>query len=1115
MKYLLRLVLILILVLPLVVRGQYVNEVRVWEDTLILPTYVMNPNDVNPEFFKNDSYQGASRVIYPYPLMDNFTNKKIMGTYKGLFLENEYIKLCILPELGGKLFYATDKTNNYEIFYRQHVIKPAHIGMLGAWISGGIEWCVFHHHRASTMLPMEYNLSENPDGSKTIWIGETEPRQRMRWVIGVTLHPGKSLIDVNARLINSTESAHSMLYWANVATHVNENYQIFFPPSTQYAVFHAKNSFSHWPVTVGTYNGFEYYKGNVDASWWKNHPNPVSFFAFNLKEGFLAGYDFEKDAGTLHVANPHIVAGAKLWEWGPGPEGSFWDTKVLTDSDGPYAELMTGAFSDNQPDYSWIKPYEVREFRQYWYPIRQIKGVKNANTEACLNLELANKKVIIALNTTSSYSGSMVELRSEDNAIYSAKINIDPSRPFYHELSQPEGVVETDLKLTLLTSDGRELISYQPKPKKFDPGLPEEVKPSVAPKEIATTEELYLTGLRLKQFHNAQVNALEYFEEALKRDPLDIRSNIQMGLDRKQKGLYGDAANYFRKALVRLTRDYTRPYDCEAMYNLGLVLFAMEKYDDAYDTLYRAAWDFAYRSAAYLQLARISCIKNNYARAREELSESLKTNTTSTSTLNLMTSVLRMLGNNKEVTETALRVRNIDPLDSRSRYELFLNHQLMNNPAQSDENLTELKRLLLANPESYLELAVDYMNSGFNNDAEKILNLAAASGNPRLSNYPTINYYLGYLRMKAGDRQKAGEYYSKAESLSTDFCFPFRLETIRILDNAIRTQPNPAKAHYYLGNILYDRQPWNALAEWEKSVSLDKGLSIAWRNLGWGSYYARNDIPKSIQYYETAIQTDKTQPKYYYELDLIYEENNSPLADRLKLLTENHDHVVKRESSLSREIWVLLLNDQFDKAIEYLKKYDFHAQEGTRNLHDVHVDAYLLKGLASLRENKNDEALENFKIAEQYPENQQIGMDPDYFRLAQIYFLTGLALEKTGNKKLAKEYFTRSANLKLPSAWHIYYSGLAMRKLGRETEAENIFEKLRSMGEEGVSQSRVTDYFAKFGNMGSENKRISNGYLCLGLYHLANNKASDAENNFRNSMDHDLSNIWAREFLKK
>ena len=155
-------------------------QVKISEQEWVIPTYTVYPPDKNPMFFKGESYQGASKIIYPYRLNDMISDEKTDKALKTVILENEYIKVCITPEIGGKIYYATDKTDNYNFIYKNDVVKPSNIGMLGAWVSGGIEWCVLHHHRASTFLPVDYSTSENKDGSKTIWIGETEPRHRMR-----------------------------------------------------------------------------------------------------------------------------------------------------------------------------------------------------------------------------------------------------------------------------------------------------------------------------------------------------------------------------------------------------------------------------------------------------------------------------------------------------------------------------------------------------------------------------------------------------------------------------------------------------------------------------------------------------------------------------------------------------------------------------------------------------------------------------------------------------------------------------------------------------------------------------------------------------------------------
>ena len=214
---------------------------RVWEEPLVLPTYDVNPPDPNPRFYAGRAYQGAQGRVYPYAMIDDLTDKRVEKTYRAVYLENEYIKVCVLPELGGRVLSAVDKTNNYDFFYRQTVIKPALIGMIGAWIAGGIEWNFPHHHRPTVFMPIDYAIENHADGSATAWVGEMEIRHRMRWVVGLTLYPGKSYLEATLKPINRTPFIQSFLFFANAGTHANENYQVFFPPDTQYVMYHGKN----------------------------------------------------------------------------------------------------------------------------------------------------------------------------------------------------------------------------------------------------------------------------------------------------------------------------------------------------------------------------------------------------------------------------------------------------------------------------------------------------------------------------------------------------------------------------------------------------------------------------------------------------------------------------------------------------------------------------------------------------------------------------------------------------------------------------------------------------------------------------------------------------------
>lgn len=1083
------------------------STVKVWEESLTLPTYKIDPPDKNPIFYVPNAYQGAKKVIYPYPLMDNLSNTQTNETYTALYLENEYLKVCVLPEIGGRLFYATDKTNGYEMFYRQHVIKPANIGMNGAWISGGIEWCVFHHHRASSYLPVDYRLTENEDGSKTIWIGELEPRHRMQWTIGISLHPGSAAMQVEVNMYNGTPATNSILYWANVATHANEDYQVIFPPSVNTGVYHAKNSFVNWPVSSTIYDNKPYYRDGVDLSWWKNHPQPISIFAHNLQEDFMGGYDYGEKAGTVHFGNHHIIKGAKLWEWGPGDYGSMWDTEILTDTDGPYAELMVGAFSDNQPDYSWIQPYEFKSFKQYWYPVQEIHGFKNANLEGAVNLEKDGKAVFFGFSPVKEINNATITLSGNGKELFQEQISVAPGNPFVHRIQLTEVVQEEDLEIAVSDQEGHELISYQPQIVNLDQELPPTVETPKSPEEIESTEELFFTGLRIRQFHNPSLNPEDYFKEVLKRDPLHSKANLIMGDIALEHGKYKQAANYYRTSLRRPTANYTRPRDAEALFKLGVVLKELGLYQDAKDTLYRASWDHGWHGAAYFQLAELSAYQQQYREALEQVNSALVNNSNNLEALGLKSAILRHLKRPQEAMMTAKAALEIDPLNSLASNELYLAAVACaaNNVAELMKNRDQILRDF---HENYLELISNYIKAGLWQEALSLTNLATTSENDSLRSYPIIHYYQAYIDNEIGNIQTIQADLNNAAQLSTDYCFPFRFETIPVLEFALEMNPQDAKAWYYLGNILYDHQPERAIEAWQKSIEIDPSLAIAYRNLGWGYRRHMGDNKKAIELYERAISLNSTDPKYYYELDLLYEKENISPARRLELLNSNHEVVKNRDDVLIREIELLLLNKNYDTALKYLEENVFQRQEGEVSLHDLHVDAHLLKGLEFLKKRQVEQALKYFQKADHYPENHKIGRRNNYDRDAQIFYLTGKALMEAGKKSSAKASFEKAAHMEVGNSAMLYYQAKSLEALGDKSEAQNTFRKLGYLGDQMLKNLNQSDFFAKFGEQNTVRENKANAHYLQGLARLGLGKVNEAEELFRSSASMNNSEIW-------
>ncbi len=1083
-----------------------IAQVKMHEEEWTIPTYPVAPPDKNPMFFKGESYQGASRYIYPYAMNDVISNEETNKQWKTLILENEYIKLCVIPDIGGKLYYGTDKTDGYNFIYKNDAVKPSNIGMLGAWVSGGIEWCVIHHHRASTMLPVDYDLKENSDGSKTIRIGETELRHRMRWTIGITVYPGKSYYSADVRILNSTPFTNTFLYWANVAAHTDKDYQVIFPPSISVATYHAKNSFTNWPVSTEIYNGYDFTRG-VDLSWWINSVSQDSYFAYDMKEDFMGGYDHGKEAGTVEIGDHNIVKGAKLWEWGSGPQGQATEAR-LTDNAGPYVEIMTGAFSDNQPDYSWIRPYEVKTFRQYWYPVRDIQGFKYANLNGAVNIEKReNNNVFLGYYSTQKISKAKIILRKNGVTVFEKTTEISPEKAFTATIRLDGQFNNTDLSTEMKNTENNEvLVSYTPVENKPAGKLPETVKRPPLPKDIATVEELYLEGSRILQFYNPTLNAMDYFEEALTRDPSDIRTNTAVGNIYLKNGDYKTARTYFCRAIKRLTKDYTRPSNCEPLYLEGLTLKALGMYDEAIDTLYRATWDYAWHSAAYLELSRISCLQANFEKAMGQVSESLSTNFKNNSAIDLKASVQRRLGNIEGAITTLKDIIQNDPLDFRAANESYLLAVASGNTDLSEKIVTDLNRKMRDFDQNYLELAVGYLNDGQAVEAEDVLNRFKGENQ-------MISYYLGYIQDMKGNRDEAEKFFKKASSQPVDYGFPFRLESVKVLELASEYNPDDAKPFYYLGNLLYDKQPQKAIENWEKAVKCDPSQAIAWRNLGWGYYQHSHDIQKSINAYERALALKKDDPVYYAELDPLYEMNNTPIDIRLKLFDGADDVVKKRDDSFVREIIVLNLAGIYEKAVEELTNSNFHFREGSSRVRDITVDAHLLYGKNFLSEKKYSQAIEQFLSLRGASENSGSDFNDDP-RSPQINYYIGLAYEAMGQKAKARSFFEKSSKQEVRYTSYIkYYQGMSNLKLGKKDLAEKIFGSLIDEGDRLIKQGSVTDFFAKFGEREAENVRLSNAYQIKGLGYKGLGDTKAATENLKKAVDLSASNLWANAEL--
>jgi tetratricopeptide (TPR) repeat protein len=1072
------------------------SSVKVYEEKITIPTYLLGEPDPNPQFYFGGQSQGAQHRIYPYPAYDNLTTEKQAKTYTMVYLENEYVKIGILPEIGGKVFEAIDKTNGYDFIYHQHVIKPALISLLGAWISGGIEWDIPHHHRATSFLPMQYKIESNPDGSKTVWVGELELRDRMEWTVGLTLHPGKSYLQASFRIANRTPVPASMLSFSNVAVHVNDSYQVIYPPSTQFVTYHFKRDFTTWPIATTKFMGADYTAG-VDVSWYKNHSTASSMFAWNYTDDFMAGYDHGKNAGIMSIADHNVVPGKKFWTWGNGPSGLAED-HLLTDNDGPYIELMVGAYSDNQPDYSWLEPGETRQWNQYWYPFRDIDGVKNANLDAAVNLEVKANIATIGFFTTQARPAATVELKLTDQVLFEQKIAIGPGHPFTKQVTLPAGTDEHDLRASI-AADGRELVAYTPITLEKKP-LPADFVEPPPPADIKTNEELYLTGLRMEQFHSATGDPNLYWQEALRRDPGDIRVNTVLGIDAIKAGRYAEAEVYLRKALDRATASYTSPKDGEPFYYLGLTLKAEGKLDDAYTNLYKSTWSAAWRSPGYLAVAEIDSAKGDLTAALTHDEDALEANSASLRALSLKAALERHTGQHAEALATIAALQKIDPLDIQGIAEQWLATQSVASAATLQTTITE-------HPTAALEAAADYMDAGLYQDGSALLTHLVATAPDRSKVSPLAYYYLGYFANKMNQPAKAAEYYRLARTAPTDYGFPFQMEMIPVLNDAMRSDPTDARAPYYLGNLLFDWQPQQAQALWEKSASLGADFPVVYRNLalvynrqGNQREQARAALEKAVQYGGNA--------EVLSDLDKIYEEDGVSPAKRLAVI-QAHQSVVNRDEIIAREVNLDIFAGKPSAAIQLLKTRFFRAWEGggSFSLGDSWVNANLALGRQHMAAKNYTAALADFKAALELPTSLQEASGNITPRHAEVAYCIGNAYAAMGDTAAARRSWTEAAN-PAPAAAPTgpmrrgniggldpgvrveqaapFYQALAMEKLGQTDRATILFNQLIDAGSKTLSANPTS----------APRTQLADAHYLVGLGQLGLNNRDQARQEF-------------------
>lgn len=1024
--------------------------VKIWEEQVMIPTYEIGAADKNPMFLEKRVYQGSCGKVYPYPTTEKISPVKKDKAYQAVYLENQYIRVMVLPELGGRIQRAYDKTNDYDFVYYNQVIKPALVGLAGPWISGGIEFNWPQHHRPTTYMPVDHVIQENEDGSKTLFVHDVDQMYGTKGLTGFTLYPDKAYIEIRGQLYNRTATPQTFLWWANPAVAVNDQTQSIFPPDVHSVMDHGKRDVSRFPIATGVYYKHDYSEG-VDISRYKNIPVPTSYMAEKSDYDFVGGYDYGKEAGILHVADHHISPGKKQWTWGCGEFGKAWD-RNLTDEDGPYIELMTGVYTDNQPDFTWLKPFEEKTFKQYFMPYKQVGAVKNATIDAVLNLEIRENEIYVCVYGTGRHEHTQIVVTDQGKEIFRQETVISPNDIFKAEIPV-SAKRESDIKVQVL-AENRVLVEYQPK----DQGIPELAKPAEPakdPEEIMTNEELFLTGLHIEQYRHATYLPDPYYLEGLKRDPGDIRINNAYGSLLMRRGDFEQAEKYFRKALERLTWKNPNPYDSEPYYNLGLVLFYQKNYEEAFDAFYKATWSNEQQEMSFYYLACIAARREEYAAALEFVEKGLVKNAHNIKARGLKAVLLRKLGKEQEAMQWIAENLKLDAFDQVSRMEGYL---LSGEKAQIDE----MNRLMRNFHENYLMAARDYAEFGCYEEAVQMLEQCSAE-------QPMLYYYKGYYMHCMG--QSATEVYEKAENCSPLYCFPNKLEDIAVLEDAIAVCERSAKANYYLGCLYYDKLQFErAITLWEESERQDDTYPTLLRNLALAYYNKRNEAELAREKLQRAFALDITDARVFLELDQLYKKLNLDLRERLEQYETHLELIEERDDVLIEYITLLNSLGQHQRAYDTIMTHTFRPWEGAEGKVTTQYKAALCEmAKEKLAAEDYTSAGELLERALFYPENLGEGR-LEGTKDNHIYYYLGCVKEALGDAEAAKTCFEKASLGEDEPAGMMYYydqpadmilcKGLAQQKLGNQKAANACFYKLIDYGEKHIRDHMRIDYFA-------------------------------------------------------
>ncbi len=949
--------------------GSRPTAVRTWTAEVEIPTYPLGADDLNPHFF---ALEGT--IIYPYTAQDRFGHERVAQTYRAVFIENEYLRVMCLPEIGGRIQSVLDKVTGEEMFYRNHVIRPGHIALRGAWVSGGIEWNRGPQgHTVTSFSPVDVVPVQNPDGSAALLIGSTEQNFRTGWEVRLTLHPEIRALDERIRLFNPTDSFHPYYFWNNTA----------FPntPGTRFV----------YPMTLGTdHSGTEYFGWPIhqgrDLRWLRNYPEPTSVFGYEVEFDFFGAYDVDRDFGIVQVANHHELPGKKAWTWGESDAGLAAQA-VLTDSDGPYIEVQSGPLP-TQADFGLLAPGQEVSWQETWYPVNGLgQGYELATRDVAIERLDHPDGVELRIAATRPIPGAQIHIEPRGGVVEQRPLDLSPARTESVVVRTDPATAnpgEISLRIRIDRTDGGTLLEYSSPLR-----APQRQVPVARESPPPTAETAYRAGLELDKQGN-EPDARRRYAEALGHDAGHAPTLRALGGLEIEAGRFGEAVERLQQALDR------DPDDGMTWYLLGVARLRMDDLEGATAAGYATAQRAGSAALGYGLVGRARARLGDYAGATRAFTAGLSAGGSDWTRL-FEQILLSTYAAGDYAGAVALARQSIEAGSIR-----LVPHVIQAlGSEQSLRDFAHGAREWVGEPEfAFVELSLTMADLGMYRDAANVVEAALVATVEASERRALPFYYLSYYLDRLGDGGQAARWLREAAEASTDYVFPSRPEAIAVFDHALQRNPQDARARLYLGNLFAGLgRLEEAAREWNTAVQSAPDLSTARRNLAFYRWRIDGDLEGAAALLAQAITIRPQDQTLYRDLARVRVEQGQPTAAVTVL--ESVPAANRRADvtlALARGYNAV---ERFNDAIALLGSARFTQREGDTGSRQIFYEAHIERGIRALQAGDPAAALADFDAALTYPSNLNVGR-PHRPVEARGRYWRGMALQALGRDAEAR-----------------------------------------------------------------------------------------------------------------